>query len=69
MITCGGVQSNHCRTTAVAAKQLGIETHLLLRSRSEVNRLISGRRGHSQPGSFLNFSKLLFFLIGEKKKI
>ncbi|XP_033106061.1 bifunctional D-cysteine desulfhydrase/1-aminocyclopropane-1-carboxylate deaminase, mitochondrial-like [Anneissia japonica] len=35
VITCGGVQSNHCRTTAVAAKQLGIETHLLLRSRSE----------------------------------
>ncbi|XP_033111408.1 putative D-cysteine desulfhydrase 1, mitochondrial [Anneissia japonica] len=35
VITCGGVQSNHCRTTAVAAKQLSIETHLLLRSREE----------------------------------
>ncbi|XP_071949704.1 uncharacterized protein [Antedon mediterranea] len=33
VITCGGVQSNHCRTTAVAARQLGLETHLLLRSR------------------------------------
>jgi len=32
VITCGGVQSNHCRATAVACRQLGLEPVLLLRS-------------------------------------
>ncbi|XP_071491542.1 uncharacterized protein [Diadema antillarum] len=32
VLTCGGVRSNHCRTTAVAARQLGMDCHLLLRS-------------------------------------
>ena len=32
VITCGGVQSNHARATAIAARQLGIEPHLVLRT-------------------------------------
>lgn len=31
VITCGGLQSNHCRATAVIAAQLGVKSHLLLR--------------------------------------
>lgn len=31
LITCGGVQSNHCRATAVAGAQCGLKVHLLLR--------------------------------------
>src|SRR5438132_13407945 len=31
VITCGGVQSNHCRATAVAARSLGLDSVLLLR--------------------------------------
>lgn len=31
IITCGGVQSNHCRTTALLCAQLGLKCHLLLR--------------------------------------
>ena len=31
VITCGGVQSNHCRATAVLAARLGLRAHLLLR--------------------------------------
>eukprot|EP00912_Choanoflagellata_sp_UC4_P001468 UC4_evm2s923 len=31
VITCGGLQSNHARATAVAARQLGMESHLVLR--------------------------------------
>jgi D-cysteine desulfhydrase len=31
VITCGGLQSNHCRAVAVAARQLGLTPHLLLR--------------------------------------
>ena len=33
LITAGGIQSNHCRATAVVARQLGLECHLLLRGR------------------------------------
>lgn len=31
LITCGGVQSNHCRTTAVVAAQMGLQVCLILR--------------------------------------
>jgi len=31
LITCGGVQSNHCRATAAVAVRMGMECHLILR--------------------------------------
>lgn len=31
LITCGGIQSNHCRATALAGAELGLQVHLLLR--------------------------------------
>ena len=31
VVTIGGVQSNHCRATAVAARMMGLESHLILR--------------------------------------
>ena len=31
IVTCGGIQSNHARATAVVAAQLGLKPHLLLR--------------------------------------
>jgi len=31
VVTCGGLQSNHCRATAIAAKQVGLGCHLLVR--------------------------------------
>ncbi|HEY7773116.1 MAG TPA: D-cysteine desulfhydrase family protein [Marinagarivorans sp.] len=31
IITCGGIQSNHCRATAFACAQLGLKCHLILR--------------------------------------
>lgn len=31
LITCGGLQSNHCRATAFAGAQAGLHVHLLLR--------------------------------------
>jgi 1-aminocyclopropane-1-carboxylate deaminase/D-cysteine desulfhydrase-like pyridoxal-dependent ACC family enzyme len=45
IITCGGLQSNHCRTTAVAAASLGVDCHLLLRS-------------DTQDASFLKYTGL-----------
>ncbi|MBI3071947.1 MAG: D-cysteine desulfhydrase family protein [Deltaproteobacteria bacterium] len=34
VVTCGGVQSNHARATAIAARQLGLDAVLILRSRT-----------------------------------
>ncbi|WP_237056569.1 D-cysteine desulfhydrase family protein [Microbulbifer sediminum] len=31
LITCGGLQSNHCRTTALVGARLGLNVHLILR--------------------------------------
>jgi len=31
LITCGGLQSNHCRTTAILGVRLGMKVHLILR--------------------------------------
>ena len=35
LITCGGVQSNHARATAVAAARFGLRSHLFLRKNGE----------------------------------
>ena len=32
VVTIGGIQSNHCRATTVAARYLGMESHLILRN-------------------------------------
>ena len=32
VLTTGGVQSNHCRATAIACRKLGLQPHLLLRT-------------------------------------
>ncbi|XP_033638263.1 bifunctional D-cysteine desulfhydrase/1-aminocyclopropane-1-carboxylate deaminase, mitochondrial-like isoform X1 [Asterias rubens] len=32
IITCGGIQSNHSRATTISGHQLGLKTHLLLKS-------------------------------------
>lgn len=36
VITIGGIQSNHCRATAVAARYLGLDCHLILRTSRQV---------------------------------
>lgn len=45
LITCGGLQSNHCRTTAAFAKHFGFDCHLFLRVR--------GIRGKTYQGNLL----------------
>lgn len=42
LITCGGEQSNHCRATAIVARKLGMNVHLVLR-----------RTGEGPTGNFL----------------
>jgi len=35
VVTCGGLQSNHCRATTIAAQQVGLGCHLLVRTPSQ----------------------------------
>ena len=35
VITCGGLQSNHCRATAILCAQLGLQCHLILRGETQ----------------------------------
>jgi len=39
VVTIGGDQSNHCRATAAACRMVGLEPHLILRSRKADNDL------------------------------
>ena len=32
VITVGGIQSNHCRATSAAARRVGLEPHIILRT-------------------------------------
>lgn len=46
IITCGGIQSNHCRATAILGAQHGFKVHLVLR----------GEQPHEQEGNlFLDY--------------
>lgn len=36
LITCGGVQSNHCRATAAVAAKLGLKCHLAIKKNEEI---------------------------------
>src|SRR5690606_17822364 len=38
VLTCGGVQSNHCRATAIAARRLGMDSLLFLRGEEPADR-------------------------------
>ncbi|ESO95839.1 hypothetical protein LOTGIDRAFT_175080 [Lottia gigantea] len=45
VITIGGIQSNHCRAVAIAARQLGLTPHLFLRS-EEKEEFYNGSEGN-----------------------
>jgi 1-aminocyclopropane-1-carboxylate deaminase/D-cysteine desulfhydrase-like pyridoxal-dependent ACC family enzyme len=36
VITCGEIQSNHARTTAVASRELGLQPHLVLKQHGKI---------------------------------
>ncbi|MCA9726568.1 MAG: pyridoxal-phosphate dependent enzyme, partial [Candidatus Eisenbacteria bacterium] len=38
ILTCGGIQSNHCRATALAARRLGMDSLLFLRGEEPASR-------------------------------
>ncbi|MGI1678008.1 MAG: D-cysteine desulfhydrase family protein [Cellvibrionaceae bacterium] len=40
LITCGGIQSNHCRATALVGAQLGLDVCLILRNETNDNNAV-----------------------------
>ena len=55
IITCGGIQSNHCRATAVACAQLGLKCVLILRDDPKTNDLrIDSKAKLSRGNAFLD---------------
>jgi len=49
IVTIGGEQSNHCRATAAAARMLGCEPHLILRSKRVGAAAASDNQNHVNP--------------------
>jgi len=54
VVTIGAAQSNHCRATAVASRQLGLDPYLILRTRGEIDNNI-----HSSLIGNLLFDKMV----------
>ena len=52
LITCGGLQSNHCRATALLGAQLGLKVHLILRDETTKQ---SGKPGVPDGNLFLDY--------------
>lgn len=60
IITSGGIQSNHCRATAVLGAQLGVHVHLLLRADEApqsvgnlfISQLVGAKKSHYSPSEF-----------------
>ena len=53
VITIGGLQSNHARTTAVVARQLGYAPHLILRGPTEEDPAYDTANPQSLVGNLL----------------
>ena len=49
LITCGGVQSNHCRATAILGARLGLKVHLILRDEELREEGLRGDRPSAAP--------------------
>ncbi len=56
IVTCGGIQSNHARATAVAAAELGLKSHLVLRWRGTIVSSSIQSRESSNRQSFIIIS-------------
>jgi len=60
LITCGGIQSNHARATAVLAAQMGLKSHLVLRGKPDMeaqgnlflDKLVGAEIKHITPAEY-----------------
>lgn len=65
LITCGGVQSNHCRATAILGARLGLKVHLILRDEELRDEELDGDQQSTAPDGNL----LLDYLAGAEISI
>ncbi|MBV1891840.1 MAG: D-cysteine desulfhydrase family protein [Gammaproteobacteria bacterium] len=65
LITCGGVQSNHCRATAILGARLGLKVHLILRDEELRDEALDGDQQSTAPDGNL----LLDYLAGAEVSI
>jgi D-cysteine desulfhydrase len=67
VVTCGGIQSNHCRATAIAARKLGLDSVLFLRGTPPasadgnvlLDRLVSARVVYISPEEYARRAELM----------
>ena len=70
VITVGGIQSNHCRATAAAARRVGLEPHIILRSDKPdadpglvgnlmIDRMVGAHIHLVSPGEFAGWDNVL----------
>ena len=70
VITVGGIQSNHCRATAAAARRVGLEPHIILRSETPdadpglvgnlmIDRMVGARIHLVSPAEFAGWESML----------
>ncbi|MGH8004981.1 MAG: D-cysteine desulfhydrase family protein [Limisphaerales bacterium] len=60
LITCGGIQSNHARATAILATQMGLKSHLVLRGKPDtevqgnlfLDKLVGAEIKHITPAEY-----------------
>jgi len=60
LITCGGIQSNHARATAILATQMGLKSYLVLRGRPDteaqgnlfLDKLVGAEIKHITPAEY-----------------
>ncbi len=75
LITCGGHQSNHARTTAVAAAKLGLKCHLILRNTMGgaldgnlfLNRLMGAEIEYITPEEYIRIDEIMADLAEDLK--
>ncbi|MCG8608634.1 D-cysteine desulfhydrase family protein, partial [bacterium] len=76
VITCGGSQSNHARSTAIACAKLGLKCHLILRNNMGaamegnlfLNRLVGAEIQYVTPEEYMQVDDLMKEIAGGLKR-
>ncbi len=67
LVTCGGIQSNHARATAIVAAQMGLKPYLVLRGRPDseaqgnlfLDKLVGAEIKHITPAEYENVDRIM----------